>query len=102
MTMSKFRWMIVLVVGIVVLSGCQSKPAAGAAVPTDAQDVPRITPQDLKSMLDAGDKVLVVDARSLASYQASHIVGAGSMPLDEIDARYKELPKGVKIVFYCT
>lgn len=100
--MSKLRWMIVLVLGIIVLSSCQSKPAAEAAVPSSAQDVPRITPQELKSLLDAGEKVVVVDARSLASYEAGHIAKAGSMPLDEIDARYRELPKGVKIVFYCT
>ena len=61
-----------------------------------------MTPQELKSLLDAGGNVVVVDARSLSSYEASHISGAGSMPLGEIDTRYRELPKGARIVFYCT
>jgi hypothetical protein len=100
--MSKLRMMIVLALGIVVLAGCQSGQVAEAAIPTDAQDVPRMTPQELKSLLDAGEKVIIVDTRSRASYEASHIAGAGSIPYGEIGSRYRELPKGPKIVLYCT
>lgn len=94
--------MIVLTFGVIVLAGCQSKPAAKADVPSDVQEVPRMTPQELKSLLDAGEKVVVVDTRSSESFEASHIAGAGSIPYDEIDMRYRELPKGLKIVLYCT
>ena len=61
-----------------------------------------MTPQELASLLDAGEKVVVVDTRSQAAYDASHIAGVDSIPYDEIDMRYRELPKGLKIVLYCT
>ncbi|MGR9036631.1 MAG: rhodanese-like domain-containing protein, partial [Gammaproteobacteria bacterium] len=42
---------------------------------------------ELKALLDAGEEVIVVDSRSLESYEARHIVGAISMPLPEVDER---------------
>jgi hypothetical protein len=91
---------------LVLLASCQSANASQAnsapsAVST-AADVPRMRVKELQALLDAGEEVTVVDARSLASYEARHIAGAISMPLLEVDKRHPELPKDAKIVFYCT
>jgi hypothetical protein len=77
-------------------------PTGGKAIPTSVEQVPRISPQDLRSMLNAGANVIVLDARSREAYDHSHIPGAQSMPLDEVEARYQQLPQGAKIVTYCT
>jgi hypothetical protein len=77
-------------------------PAGGKAIPTSVEQVPRISPQDLRSVLNAGANVIVLDARSREAYDHSHIPGAQSMPLDEVEARYQQLPQGAKIVTYCT
>jgi len=71
-------------------------------IPTTRSQVPRIRPQELKEKLDAGVDVIVVDSRSLASYERRHIPGALSIPLSEIEERRDELPQEGEIVFYCT
>ena len=45
--------------------------------------------------------VLVLDVRTAQEYQAGHIVGARSIPLDQLEARLAELPKTAQIVAYC-
>ena len=64
-------------------------------------DVSRITVQELKAKLDAGQAV-VIDARRQTSYTQRHIAGAISLPEDEVAARLAELPSDKLAVFYCT
>ena len=86
---------------LLLLAACSSAAGPANEVTSEA-DVPRITPQELKAQLDAGDRVIVADARSFASYQAVHIPGAISVPVLEVEDHLDELPKGAHIVFYCT
>jgi hypothetical protein len=72
------------------------------SIPTEASQVPRITPQELKEKLDANEDVIVVDARSRKEYDSVHIPGALSIPLSEIEERHGELPQEGEIVLYCT
>jgi rhodanese-related sulfurtransferase len=46
-------------------------------------------------------EVTVLDVRPSEEYRAGHIPGALSIPLGELKARFKELPKGREIVAYC-
>jgi rhodanese-related sulfurtransferase/predicted transcriptional regulator len=46
-------------------------------------------------------KVVVVDTRPAGEYAAGHIAGAISVPVDELQRRLKELPKGKDYVAYC-
>ncbi|MFQ5814103.1 MAG: rhodanese-like domain-containing protein [Anaerolineae bacterium] len=74
-------------------------PVAGTFVSSD--DMPRITVQELKAKLDAGQAV-VFDARRQSDYTQKHIAGAISLPQDEVAARLAELPTDKLAVFYCT
>ncbi len=47
------------------------------------------------------DGVLVLDVRPRAEYEAGHIAGAASIPLDELSQRLDELPRDAEIVAYC-
>ncbi|HUT15060.1 MAG TPA: rhodanese-like domain-containing protein [Anaerolineae bacterium] len=86
---------------VVLLAGCMSAfPTATEPAPTTADEVPRITVEELKSRLDAGKKVVVVDTRSRQSYDNRHIAGAVSIPGSELAERYAELPRAVQIVLY--
>jgi rhodanese-related sulfurtransferase len=64
-------------------------------------DVPRITAQELKAKLDAGQAV-VFDARPQSAYAKKHIAGAISLPQSEVAARVAELPTDKLAAFYCT
>lgn len=46
-------------------------------------------------------EVIVVDVRPVEEYQAAHIPGALSIPVADLKARLKELPKNREIVAYC-
>ena len=45
--------------------------------------------------------VVLVDVRPAEEFDAGHIEGALSIPLDELDERLAELPPGSEIVAYC-
>jgi len=64
-------------------------------------DVPRISLADAKKAFDAGD-VVFVDTRGEAQYQNEHLKGAINIPSEAFPTRYKEVPKGKKIVAYCS
>ena len=86
----------------------ESAPAAAqwetTATVTDGDigEVPRIWPEVLIERLDNGEKILVVDTRPLTFFEREHIVGAISVPLDEVESRLDELPRDQEIVLYCT
>ncbi|MEW6583607.1 MAG: rhodanese-like domain-containing protein, partial [Actinomycetota bacterium] len=63
-------------------------------------DVEAIGRPELITRLRRGD-VLVVDVRPRVEYDAGHIRGARSVPIDELERRLDELPAGVDIVAYC-
>jgi rhodanese-related sulfurtransferase len=64
------------------------------------EDVDTIGRQDLLERLARGDIVLV-DVRPEAEYEAGHIEGAQSIPLDELERRLAELPPDAEVVAYC-
>src|SRR5438445_791503 len=64
----------------------------------------RITPEELRQMLDAGQKVFIVDLRHpLDSVSDPRILpGAVRILPDDVTARANALPKDGEIVLYCT
>jgi rhodanese-related sulfurtransferase/DNA-binding transcriptional ArsR family regulator len=46
-------------------------------------------------------EVTVLDVRPREEYRAGHLPGAVSIPIDELKARFKELPKNRDVVAYC-
>ena len=61
----------------------------------------RIEWADFKKQYDA-KKIVVIDVRDAGSYEAGHIPGALTVPLDQVEARLGELKKLKKpIVLYC-
>ncbi|WP_407792083.1 metalloregulator ArsR/SmtB family transcription factor (plasmid) [Streptomyces sp. L7] len=59
-----------------------------------------VTREDLLARVTAGT-VTVLDVRPGEEYQAAHIPGAVSIPLDQLADRISELPKNTEIVAYC-
>lgn len=77
------------------------EPSAPPAVADQGFDVPRINLEQLKGKLDAGADIVIVDVRSKEDFDAGHITGAISIPWEEIEARYTELPRDKEIITYC-
>lgn len=56
--------------------------------------------QDLLSRARSGD-VIILDARPANEYQAGHIAGAISVPIDDLQDRLRSLPADKEYVAYC-
>jgi rhodanese-related sulfurtransferase/DNA-binding transcriptional ArsR family regulator len=56
--------------------------------------------RDLLERARSGD-VIVLDARPANEYQAGHIAGAISVPIDELQDRLRSLPRDKEFVAYC-
>ncbi len=69
----------------------------------DPESVPRITPAELKQMLDDRLPVTIVDVRRETAYDSSgmRIPGSLRIPIDEIVERIKEIPRGAPVVLSC-
>ena len=64
------------------------------------QEFEKISAQELRARLHKG-KVVLLDVRPWVEYQAGHLPGAISIPVDELDRRLGELPPSRTIVAYC-
>src|SRR5690242_470392 len=64
------------------------------------EDVETIGRDELIARLARGD-VVVVDVRPREEFDAGHIEGARSIPLDELHERLAELPANHEVVAYC-
>lgn len=76
-----------------------AKPKATPAIPHPG--APRISLADAKADFDAGTAVFV-DTHSPRSFENEHIAGAVNVPADDYEAYLDKLPKGKKIIAYCS
>ena len=87
-----------------VLLGCAApQPAVEQTGSVGEQPVEpmRLSLEDAKATFDDGSG-LFLDVRSESSYTASHIPGAFSIPLAELESRMTELNPDQWIITYCT
>jgi len=66
--------------------------------------IARITPEELKRKLDAGEDMVVVDLRHSVEFESDDAKVPGAIHLDpeEIEQRHVEIPRDRDIVLYCT
>lgn len=95
---------LLLIVFAFVLLAC-TPPATPVEVYAkyDNEDaVPRIKVEEAKKEWDAGN-IVFVDSRPETAFKQEHLPGAINIPLGpEAAAKFDTLPKGKKIVVYCT
>lgn len=64
-------------------------------------DVVALRSDYLKRLIDAREAVVLVDMRKPSEYRAGHLPGAISVPITELDRRFKEIPRAPRVVLYC-
>lgn len=74
-------------------------PMRGAAPSLAFLGSPQMSVEEVRARLESGGLV-VVDARFRTDFDESHVPGAISMPLSEIEQRRQELPGGKPVVVY--
>ena len=85
--------------------GGKSSPASSQASVSSVEDhypdVPRILPEEVLSKVENKAEVVILDVRTESSYNKAHLPGAISIPREEIEERYTELPADKEIITYC-
>jgi membrane protein DedA with SNARE-associated domain len=65
-------------------------------------DVARITPEELRDRLNAGEDLFVVDLRSGLSESSILIRGAVRISSEELSLRSREIPRDREIILFCS
>ena len=67
-------------------------------------DAPRITVEELKRRMDAGDDFTVIDVRNPQAWAESDsmLQGAIRVPLDKLEENLPRIPENKPVVAYCT
>ena len=108
---------LAILVALVILPSCgttsipetglednQKEPESSeepADIPAEPDEVPRISKEDLLQMVENGENILIVDARSKEEYDLGHIQGAVSAPLATIGTREWQPPPDKELILYC-
>jgi hypothetical protein len=101
---------LLLIITVVILA-MQNTPKPEVLLPTvgissqgeeeSYPEIQRVSLEDAKAALDAGSAVFV-DVRGESSYAESHVPGALSIPLSDVENRLGELDPADWIITYCT
>ncbi len=112
-------YLLTLIVAAGLLAGCtetatnntqtarNTAPAAATPAPTQKPAaipypmVERISLADAKKDFDAGTAVFI-DTHSKATYDREHVKGSVNVPVDAIEANLGKIPKGKKLIAYCS
>lgn len=64
------------------------------------ENLEAVNAEDLVRRIEAG-KVTVIDVRPVVEFEAGHIAGAISVPMDQLAAKLDSLPRRKEIIAYC-
>jgi membrane protein DedA with SNARE-associated domain len=64
--------------------------------------VSRITAEELREKLGAGEEVVVVDVRSLLESEDDAVPGALRIPLEDLESRHVDIPRDRDIILFCS
>jgi len=99
------KWLAVLVLGVVALTGCSSKTPSGggSGAPPAAGTYATITAQQAKQMMDQSSGYIILDVRTQQEFAQGHIAGAILIPDTQIAAMAPSaIPVKTTVIFaYC-
>ena len=90
---------LLLLVGLAWLLFNQQSASIVTPTPASVEQVERVSLDDAKAAFDSG-AVVFLDVRASSSYEASHIPGAVSIPLNDLPTRMGELAPDSWIIPY--
>jgi membrane protein DedA with SNARE-associated domain len=62
----------------------------------------RISPEELRQKLEAGEEIVVVDVRSTLESQTDSVPGALRIPLEDLETRHGDIPRDRDIILFCS
>ncbi len=93
---------LALLLPILLFLACQKAPVVIEYVKYDSDAaIPRISAADAKKEYDAGNAVFV-DSRGEGAWKVERLPGALEISMGASDEKLSTLPKGKKIIVYCS
>jgi len=71
------------------------------AQPVTAADPGPVTPEKGKAMIQQKKDLLILDVRNPNEFVVTHYPGALNIPVNELEARIDEVPKGKPVLVHC-
>jgi rhodanese-related sulfurtransferase len=88
--------------GWIVAAFCVVGGGTIAEAGHDLEEPTNLVPADqIKRLLDIGEKVIFVDLRTAPEFAKGRLPDARSIPVAELHKRWEEIPKAGRIVMYC-
>ncbi|MBI3651202.1 MAG: hypothetical protein HY231_09175 [Acidobacteria bacterium] len=106
MNSKKALWLLVLLALCVPALAAQKNPgntSSKAVAPKKEitpEEVERVSVDELILLMAKKKPIVIIDVRGKGGY-SEKIKGAVQIPLDEIEARMKEIPRDKEIITYC-
>lgn len=92
---------VVTVISLVIAEQVRQAKIDNPGEIASQDDVPRLTATEAYEAQQSGQAV-IVDTRSAIQYDAGHIAGSISLPLDQLEIRMGELDPETWYITYCT
>jgi len=88
------KWIGILVVLVLI--------AFSSSICASAQDIPKVKPEELKKLIEDGDKsILIVDTQPKGAYDLGHVKGAINFPWAPNLKSNGNLPNDRTLILYC-
>lgn len=101
--MKKLLLLALIFVMTIAAVGCASTSTNASSSASAAGTYQKIKPEEVKKMMDNGDKITIVDVRTAGEYNSAHLEGAINIPVETIsDKTPTALPDlNAVIIVYC-
>ena len=97
----RFLVLALAVFSLAFQSDCQKADLGPYVKYNSDADVPRISLEEAKKDYDNGTAV-IIDSRGDAAFKQEHVKGALNIPLGSPESHFSAIPKGKKIIVYCS
>lgn len=78
-----------------------TRPGVDSHGHADGEDAPRISLAEAKKAFDEGSAIFI-DTHVKNTYDFEHIKGAMNVTVQDFEAKVNTIPKGKKIIVYCS
>ena len=95
------RKLALTILPILLFLACQKAPAIEYVKYENDAAIPRISAEEAKKEFDAGNAIFV-DSRGEGAWRAERLPGALEISMGASDEKLSTLPKGKKIIVYCS
>lgn len=71
------------------------------SMPANEQKITELGVEEIKTRLDRGDKLILIDVREPYELTISHLENAVHIPMSQMETRWQEIPRDIPAIIFC-